>query len=216
MNHTARQWLEHNRPFSANHAYGQDAPNAVRFTARSGEYLFTAPHAVHHYRDETLPDKQSDARTGGLAELLGQRLNCSVLAASGFVQEWHSWQERQDDFPRRLKQAVHGGRFVIDFHGMSDSHDVDVCLGLGAYPSEKTQRIAKALVKALHPLNVQIDTPFTATPAFTVVSFVQSLGGDGLQVEIAAYLRDPKRQPDQAANFADMFARALREVSAGV
>jgi hypothetical protein len=73
MIQTANYWLELNEPFSANRAYGMDAPDSVRLVPRSGTFLFTAPHAVHHYRDDATPDKASDVCTGGLCMLLGER-----------------------------------------------------------------------------------------------------------------------------------------------
>lgn len=216
----AQQWLTLDAPYALNYYYGLKEPNRIRFIERNSALLFTAPHAVHHYHSAALPDKKSDARTGGLCELLAEQLGVSTLAAASFFDGWDSWVERDDVFKRILTKVAIKKPFVIDLHGMGDSHGVDVCIGLGPNPNERAQRVALQLKAALSSLNVAINSPFAARSPRTVTSYVQSLGGDAMQIEIAARLRDPHNSPVAAGTFAHAMIEALKPIfnqsSAGI
>lgn len=210
----AAQWVALNQPYASNSNRGAGMPDSVAYAERgSSTLLLTAPHAVRHYRNEDLKDKKADVWTGSLCEILGEKLNVPTLTAAGFKQEWHTWDERNDDFKSIVAAAADRQAFVVDLHGMQDHHNVDICIGLGPNPSEKVMIFADKLRTALAPLNVAINKPFDATPSFTVTSFVQLRGGDGLQIEIASRLRRPKSNPDGSAYFVQVLASALREAS---
>lgn len=208
----AARWVALNEPYTSNGNHGAGEPDGALYVKRaSSSLLLTAPHAVRHYRSKDLPSKKSDIWTGGLCELLGEKLDISSVTATGFKQKWHTWDERSDDFKRIVAAAADRGVFVLDLHGMQDNHNVDICIGLGPEPSERVMLFADNLRTALSPFNVAINKPFDATLPFTVTSFVQLRGGDGLQIEIAAHLRKPKSYPDESAGFVQALANALRE-----
>jgi len=205
------RWITLNEPYANNSNRGAGALDSATYIERnSSSLLLTAPHSVRHYRDENLQDKKADVWTGGLCEILGEELDVPTLTATGFKQEWHTWDERSDDFKNIVVAAIDRHAFVVDLHGMQDHHNVDVCIGLGPKPTAKVMLFADKLSAALSPLNVSINKPFDATPPFTVTSFVQSRGGDGLQIEIASRFRRPKSNPEESSYFVQTLANALR------
>jgi hypothetical protein len=208
-----QRWLNLNQPYTLHHNYGLDVPNCVHSVLRKNSpVLLSAPHAVHHYRNSKLQDKRSDVRTGGLCDLLGELLGFSSISAASFVSEWHSWDKRSDDFKKILESAVSRQQCVIDLHGMNNNHDADIIIGLGRRPSQRVKRAARDLRSLLSPLRVDINDRFSAKSSYTVTSYVQSLGGDGLQIEIAARLRNPESEPEQADTFLNAMLLSLRSL----
>ncbi len=207
-------WIRLNAPYAARANHGAAAPNSVSYyygnNPHKNRVVITAPHAVRHERDSLV--KKADLWTGGLCALLSQLTNCTAITAAGYVKQWHSWTERSDDFKDALTQAVADNLIVLDMHGMRDLHGVDVCLGLGPNPSARVYDIAHQIQAALSPLRISINQPFAATKAYTVTSYVQSIGGEGLQVEIATHLRNPAKRMAEAAAFARSMAEVIGRI----
>jgi hypothetical protein len=192
-------WLQLNQPYAANNNYGSAEAGSIDYVVGKKAILLTAPHAVYHERDGH--EKKNDIRTGGLCRLLHQQADVSALIAAGYVPKWQSWQTRNDDFKALLLNAVVDGRFIIDMHGMTDNHGVDVCIGLGESPSRLALDVANCIQKKLHVYKVMINVPFSAKNPLTVTAYVQSIKGDDLQLEIAAHLREARTNTTNAAAF---------------
>ena len=206
-----KQWLLLNKPFAKNKNQGSDAPNSVDYTRRQAAILLAAPHAVRHERNGKI--KGADKRTGGLVKLLSQQTDTSSLVTSGYVQKWQSWSERNDDFRTILEQEILEGSLVLDIHGMSDSHHIDICLGLGARPSIRMLEAAHYIQATLRAYSVAINKPFAAIGSRTVRSYAQYLGGDAIQIEIAAHLRDAVDNTSEAAAFARSLSKIIRQLA---
>lgn len=170
-------------------------------------YLLCAPHAVAQRRDGHI--KLPELRTGSLAEALAIITGSTAVVARRVLDE-ESWVTRADPIARAVRAAVERGALVVDLHGMTDAHGTDVCLGLGPCPSERTIRFAVELERVLsRRLRVTVNDPFAATRPHTVTWYVQRLGGDGLQLELAARLRVPGSRPELAAVVLDGLVRVL-------
>ena len=204
----ARTWDQAERPFAAN-AYDGRGTSEVDYQPSRSKLLVTAPHAVNHHRHAR--PKLADRWTGGLATLTGQALGAAVLIASSRVPDWTAWAERTDDFARALRSEVAAGAVVIDVHGMSDTHGVDICIGTGTAPTALSTDLAALIEAKLEAYQVGINEPFAARAPYTVVDYVSGLGGRGaLQIEVAARLRNPSEHPSEAETFASLFLEALR------
>lgn len=154
--------------------------------------------------------KPADRRTGGLALLVAEQTGASALAALSPVPD-RDWDGRDDPFAGALRSAVAAGTVVLDLHGMRDSHDWDVCLGTHHRTDPATTAVRDALIRAAQGLRTSVDDPFAALGARTVLAHVTALGGTGLQVELAARLRDPGAAPGAAGRAVRALTEAVLE-----
>lgn len=200
-------WDELEAYFRANRYDGSADPDEILHITASGPYVFSAPHAINHFRDGQV--KIADRWTGSLSLILGHALDSSVIVPLGPISDWTSWDDRSDEFVSALRAQEHQGRIVIDLHGMSDRHNTDLCIGLGPEPSPKVIAFAEFIIQSLPAYVSRTNDPFTAQPSYTVTSFLQTQAAvDACQFELAARLRDP------ANPGAIKFAHSLIEVLA--
>ncbi|KQO98913.1 hypothetical protein ASF30_12695 [Leifsonia sp. Leaf264] len=156
---------------------------------RGSEILLVAPHSVNSIRHGV--ERPADAGTGGLAELLGAKTDVSVLTFARTAPSWETWNTREDDFTRILRDQLGGVRLVVVLQGMADRHGVDICVGLGPDPSELTDHASKVLLRAFNGYEASENFPFTGEPEYTVTSFTQKTGpATAVQVDVAAVHRD--------------------------
>lgn len=205
----ASAWTVREAAYAANRYAGRLDGPAVTTRCGTRPLLLSAPHAVNHPRDGK--SKMADRRTGGLAEVLADELGAYLLVLAGPLEHADEWAERTDDFRRALDTAADAGLLVVDIHGMSDSHGLDVCLGLGERASALSRDAADTLRSALERagFTVAVGKPFPATAPHTVVSRVQAVGGHAVQVEIAARLRRPDADPGTAGRLVSVLRDAL-------
>lgn len=165
--------------------------------------VLTAPHAVEHEREGWV--KKADKGTGGLAECLALALDCYSLTVVGAPARDANVN---GSAPLRaalsaLCDAIGVQVTVVDLHGMSDDHGVDVCIARGAAPSPGVHKlVSRAHTTAVESgLSCAVDHPFSAGTNDHLVSALQSQGHDAVAFEIAARFREPYFQPDDSLAF---------------
>lgn len=206
----ARTWDLRERKYRANDYYGAGRPAAVEILDGSARLLLTAPHSLHHFRHGR--KKSADRYTGSYAELLHAALDARAVIPTGPIGSWDTWEDRDDPFRHALDRLCTPSTLVVDLHGMSDSHGVDVCLGLGPAPSTASEDVAHHLAEDLRPYRVSIGTPFSATPHYTVTAYVQTrTPADAIQIEMAANIRNPAQDPERSADFLRRLIRGLEK-----
>lgn len=184
------EWLQFESYFSDNNynpKKGQLDLSLDHSHLNSSKFLFCAPHALNHYRNNNL--KVADVFTGSLCQLLAIKTNQSVLISTrpdtgleylGFGR----------DYIGQIKNAVNDGLIVVDIHGMSDRHNLDICIGTGPNPSKKVISFVDRMIIELPGYKISVNYPFSAKSDHTITNFVQTkLSGDSIQIEIAARLR---------------------------
>ncbi|WP_084078315.1 hypothetical protein [Demequina sp. NBRC 110057] len=202
------RWRELDDSFGAARAQARGADPAL-LTDRGSAVVLTAPHATKHYRAGGL--KQADLHTGSLTMLAGEVAHVSTVVVTRARHEWETWDERDDEFTRHLRELRHPARMVVDMHGMADHHGPDFCLGTGPQPGALEEMAVDILRAELEPFDVAVDSPFDASPHYTVTSLAQQhLGLAGLQIEVAARWRSP--HDDAAAPAVSALSSALTVV----
>ena len=183
--------IERNAKYQANHNDGAGKADSVRWVDRtaSSPLVLIAPHATTQIRDGKR--KPADLYTGGITEIVADRMGASSLTTTGKVSDWNkNWSTRDDEFTRIIdrlpKNAV-----IVEIHGMKDSSlDEPVSAGAGDKPSESTDAIVGALQDEFEG-HVSQDK-FEAESGYTVTDYLQKQGHSVLQIELSRSLRDSK------------------------
>lgn len=208
------RWKEAEGVFEANEYCGIGPKGALRYTTGRGEVLFTAPSSVNFWRGDT---RLKAARyTGSGVAALAAATGMSALAAAGQPRQVPFHDSPEYAFVDGLREHVAPTSFVLDVLGMRD-RSVDVCLGLGPMPDARTEAVATSIKAGFEArgVRVAINTPFAGLAPWTVTSFTQlHLNASAIQVQLAAWLRDPVESPMMAKLTLDVLraatARALR------
>ena len=175
-------------------------PDTVR-VLRGSTILLTAPHAVPHAQHATPlagPDrKKHDGATGQIAETIAHVTGTSALIACP------PWTGNANADPLDLcpfKQtmvrmiAEQKVRYVLDIHGMSAHHGVDICVGTGGTATDTLTDVLCGFF-ADAGLSYSINEPFSASGTGTVRANASAAGAWALQLELAPHFRDPHRHP---------------------
>lgn len=177
--------------YAANSYHGSQPADSIHWVDRTAtsRLVIVAPHAVWHHRGGV--PKQPDLYTGGIAEAVGERLGASVLTVTGEVSDWQDrWEQRSDAFSQVLR-SLPADSVVIDLHGMSDQHGVDVALGTaGRAHAPGVAAVVSAFQANEDGRTVDVDGVFAAKSAYTDTSFLASRGVTCVQVELSRSLRD--------------------------
>ena len=180
------------RRYRANNYDGSGEPGSVHFVDRTdtSPLVLVAPHAVRHHRAGK--PKAPELFTGGIAEVLAERLGVSVLAVDGLVPDWgDDWTGRDDEFTRIL-HGLPPEAIIVDLHGMrDDSSDVPFVLGTGRSTDEITAGLSASLRESLGA-DITDEGHFGARAGYTVVDHMQRRGHPAIQLEIAYGSRDPE------------------------
>ncbi|WP_167140536.1 hypothetical protein [Diaminobutyricimonas sp. TR449] len=103
---------------------------------------------------------------------------------------------------------------IIDLHGMSDSHGIDLCVGLGRHPGGLAIEASQVIQNAFAGYRVTENYPFSAQADYTLTSFVQREHmTECIQVEIGAAYRDPSSAPAAASGLIERFVASLAEIN---
>jgi phage replication-related protein YjqB (UPF0714/DUF867 family) len=159
--------------------------------------LFTAPHAVCHYTTTAPPGvKGADVGTGELAFAAAKQWGCAALVARS------PWQGNANAdpvdscvFKQRVLHMLTTDitvKGVVDIHGMSDAHLLDVCVGSGGGGSALAEAVAGVFTTA--GFNVVVDEPFSASRRGTVTREVTEAGFPAVQLELSATVRSCRQQ----------------------
>ena len=201
-------WTQTEGPFEAREYCGQGTDGSVRHTPGAEAVVFTAPCAVNFWRGES---RLKAARyTGSGVAALAAATGMSALAAIGQPRTVPFVDSPEYAFADALRTHVRPGSFVIDVLGMRD-RSFDVCLGLGPLPDARTEAVATAIEAGFRArgVRVAVNEPFAARAPWTVTAFTQTqLGAAAIQVQLAAWLRDPVGSPMMAKLTLDVLRRA--------
>jgi hypothetical protein len=189
------EWMRLEERYRANSYNGSGASDEIHVSCEARGLLLVAGHSVAQTRSGRR--KKPDLRTGGLAELVGAHAGVSVLTAVG---SGSGDPNRDEEHPLKLalRELAPTHAVVIDLHGMSDEHELDLCVGSGnaVQQSGLAARCVRGAEEA--GLEVSLDEPFPARRRATLTSTAQRLGCDAIQLEIAARRRDPAVRGDEA------------------
>jgi hypothetical protein len=175
-------------------------------------FVFTAPHDKAHHRlaDGVLQRKMSEPGTGTLARLLATELKGVAAVNISDVGD-ANW-----DAAHPLKEILAecgyaaAGSYLVDLHGMTDQHGIDIAIGPGRFPDRSASMMEPlriALELAGFTVLIDTDGRFAARGEHRVTSWAQARGADAIQVEISATLRrltpDHPRQRELQGAFID-------------
>ena len=183
--------IARNAKYQANHNDGAGPADSVRWADRtaSSPLVLIAPHATTQTRDGKR--KPADLYTGGITEIVADRVGASSLTTTGKVSDWNKdWSTRDDEFTRII-DSLPDNAVIVEIHGMKDSSlNEPVSVDTGDEPSESTDAIVGALQQEFDG-HVSQDK-FTAESGYTVTDYLQKKGHSALQIELNRTLRDPK------------------------
>lgn len=208
------EFNKRNAKYSANDNDGSGPNDSIRWVDRTkaSPLVLVAPHATNHHRKGH--PKVADLYTGGITEMVADKLNASALTTTGKVSDWHdNWKTRDDKFTRVLK-GLPDNAIVVELHGMDDSSSEEpVSVGTGDRPSPMTDDIVRRLSETLHG-QVDIDAGFNAQASYTVTDFMQKRGHSAMQIEMNHAIRDPKQgqTPTTIARLSTAFREALTDL----
>lgn len=209
-----KEFDKRNAKYSANDNDGSGPNDSIRWVdhTKTSPLVLVAPHATNHHRKSR--PKVADLYTGGITEMVADKLNASALTTTGKVSDWHdNWKTREDKFTRVLK-GLPDNAIVVELHGMDDSSSEEpVSVGTGDRPSPMTDDIVRRLSETLHG-QVDIDAGFNAQASYTVTNFMQKRGHSAMQIEMNHAIRDPKQgqTPSTIARLSTAFREALTDL----
>jgi hypothetical protein len=196
----ASEWDALEDRYRADDYNGRGTMDEIDETFAANSLLLTAPHSVNHARDGNV--KRADRWTGSAAEIMAARLGAGTIIPVGNIADWDDWPARTDPFRKALDARAKPGTLVLDLHGMSDTHGVDLCLGLGPARGDVEVHLAAHLTEAMSAYQVAVNEPFSAEPHYTVTSYVQLYTpASAIQLEISARFRNPRDLPEQSSKF---------------
>lgn len=180
-------------------------PSATEFLVRLSESrtLLTAPHTKATLRDGVY--KARDNNVGVIAMEAGRLSNSAVLLPTTPGDTDGNWQDGSR-FRALLTQVI-GDRVLIDVHGMSDKHGVDLVIGTagGTSPAWLIEAAHAAALRAGFTVEVRHTGPLSAGTVTLTALANRSYNG-GVQVEIARRLRNPKTDPLSFSQVIDVIA----------
>jgi hypothetical protein len=202
---TFEQWEALEEFYSAALYNGNGPAGSTRVIGNlSGKFVFTAPHAVNHIREGAV--KYADRGTGGLAELIALSSGNTAFTVAGQLDHDPNW-DQQSPFKSELLSLLRQGQLIIDLHGMKDSYNIDINIGLGPAAGSTSKHLAGKLKVAFDSSEfiTSVDWPFDGRRPGTVTTFIQANGFSGVQIEIASKLRYPNINPSDVARLSECF-----------
>lgn len=191
-------WAAAEEPFLANGYRGRGPQGATLSAAGDPATLFTASASVRYVRGSSLMPPAISS--GSLALTAARVTGASALAMAGEPSQSPIVDSPDPAFVAALREQMTDRTLVVDLRGMRD-RPFEVCLGTGPQPSPRVLAVVSAMERACtaRGLSVAVNTPFRAAPPWTLAHYVQTrLAGDAVQVQVAASLRDPLREPVRA------------------
>lgn len=189
-----QRWSELEERFSAD-SYAGSSDDDVIYRFDQSPTVVTAPHAVRHTRNGR--EKDEDLRTGGLALLLAQERALGYACVGRLLPCDDANSSNDHPIKSAISAALDspdGLATVIDLHGMSDDHGVDISIGLGRSELPINRRLGEVFAAELTNAGMTVDlgaeiTGFRARGRSTLTSWAQHRGLAAIQIEIASRLR---------------------------
>lgn len=200
-------WIAEEEVFSAQNYEGSSVMDSI--LVREGcraDLVLTAPHAVAQIRAGRT--KLAERGTGGLAMALAAVSDVRAVCAVGRQSGDPAWDAR-NGFKNALADLAPMPRYLVDLHGMRDSHGLDIDLGLGAAPDSRMTSLCEGLSEAFRAqgLRAGVNNVFKGDRGETLTSWAQRRSISAVQIEIAARLRPPTGEPEPSMQV----FRTLRE-----
>jgi hypothetical protein len=190
----------------------QDASRLGKFDRKNGDgILWSAPHSADQMRMGRL--RPREPYTASLARLLGDGVDGS-LAVWGPAEGDPNWDDCHP-FKDTLADLASGYDLVVDLHGMSDDHGVDLCAALGQRPTQEAVVLARraSVAASAHGLKLSVNHPFNARRPSTITCFLETRGTAAFQLYIARRLRRPAEDAAgalQLLTFLEDYSTAVR------
>ena len=207
------RWAELEGPYAANLYNGAFAAGNQRHLPGRQDLLLSAANSVNYFRGDV--QRKAARWTGSGVEALALATGASVIAMAAPPRQVPYTDSPEYAYADRLRTLVTPGMFVLDVIGMRD-RQIDVCIGMGPKPRDTELAVAERIQRGFtsRGVRVGIDKPFGAKMPFTVTNFVQTeLGAHGLQIGLAAWLRDPLASRPMAQLALDVLRDGLSELS---
>ena len=156
----------------------------------------------------------SEPGTGTLARLLADELQglAAVNISDVGDANWDASHPLKDALNERLRADT----FLLDLHGMTDQHGIDIAIGPGRFP-ERSESLVDPIRSALEDagFNVLFDTDgrFAARGEHRVTSWAQARGADAIQVEISATIRRLALDHPRQRELQQAMSNALKSLS---
>ena len=171
--------------------------------------LLSAPHAKEHVRNGEL--KKCDYNTGRICEEVCAISNSYGIVKTGGQEDPNfSYKSSYRDTAVELVKSHHI-LAVLDIHGMKDSRECDICIGINGGVNIQCNFDLLEKIKNIFEENgliVSIDKPFSASGKQTVSSTISSeCGIPSFQIEIARKFRESVGSPEF-----DKIIEALTEI----
>ena len=175
--------------------------------------ILTAPHTKATLREGVY--KRRDENTGVLAMEAGRQAGVSVLIPTTPGDFDGNW-DVSSLFRRTLVQ-VGADKVVVDVHGMRDDHGVDLVVGTAGNtsPSWLVQGAVDAATDFGWSVEVRHTGPLSASER-TICALANNALSGGIQLEIAARWRSPRRDPSSFTKAVDVVAAIARAALTGV
>ena len=153
-----------------------------------GPTLATAPHSVTQMRAGR--EKPAEFWTGAIAETLGVTMNANVLTALSPRTEARS-AASSDPFLEAMNLILRtrAVRLVLDIHGLSGNHGLDVNVGAAGFRKHQlVENLAEELATAR--FSVGLDKPYNGGSGVTgLINGKADLEASAIQLELGPRLR---------------------------
>ena len=169
--------------------------------------MLTAPHTKATFREGVY--KRRDENTGVLAMEAGRQAGVSVLIPTTPGDFDGNW-DTSSLFRRTLLQMA-ADKVVLDVHGMRDDHGVDLIIGTAGNTSPiwLVEGAVASAVKFGWTVEVRHTGPLSASDR-TICALANSALSGGIQLEIAARWRSPRKDPASFSTAVDVVAAIAR------
>ena len=149
--------------------------NSFELSEGKGIVMVSAPHSVEQTR--LGKTKFAEPQSGALAKMLNLNVECPVIYKTSNCKDDANYDEispYKDFMVDYVKK--NNIKLVLDLHQLSAHRNIDINIGTGKMKNVKNESYLRIASQAFskNDFGVHIDTPYEASYAFTVSSYVSS------------------------------------------
>jgi hypothetical protein len=190
--------------YLATHRQMNESSTEFLLTLTNAPVMLTAPHAKATIRDGEY--KRRDNNVGVLAVVAARLAGVCALVPTTPGDQDGNWSP--DSKFRNLLSSVAKDASVIDVHGMTDAHGLDLVIGTagGGAPEWLVALAYAAATDAGWRVDVRHQGPLSAS-GMTITALANDELAGGIQLEIARRWRDGRNSPSEFSTAVDVVAR---------